>query len=273
MRRLLLLLILPMLSTQSFADYPLTMIQLQSRPVAEVIPVLRPFIDADGSIAGMNDQLIIRTSPNNLAEIRDILRRIDQPPRRLRISVRQSSGSQISRRGVEADVNAMVGKHAKVIVGQPQENGVRLRMKEVRTKSHLDATHTLDVLEGYPAFIATGQAVPVAEQTTVINNNTVHQQHTTRYMNVSSGFYVVARVNGPMVTLELSPRMNRPGIRQDHYDIQQAHTRVSGRIGEWINIGGVSGSTQGTGDGILKYSRTTNDDDRAIELLVEEVPH
>jgi len=271
MKHSLLLLILLTFCAQSAADYPLEIIQLKSRPVAEIIPILQPFIDHDGSIAGMNNQLIIRTSPDNLAEIMKVLQRLDQPPRRLRISVRQSAAGHATQRAVEADVNAMIGKQAKVIVGQPRNDGIRLRMKEARTRSQLDATHTLQVLEGYPAFIATGEAVPVPEQTTVINNNTLHQQITTRYKNVSSGFYVVPRINGARVTLEISPQMNRPGDIQGRYDIQQAHTIVSGRLGEWISIGGVSQSSVEKGHDLLKNSRTTNRDDRTMELLVEEI--
>jgi type II secretory pathway component GspD/PulD (secretin) len=271
MKRFILPLILLICSGQLLADYPLEIIQLRSRPVAEMIPLLQPFIARDGSIAGMHDQLIIRTSPDNLAEIKKILRRLDQPPRRLQISVRQSAGSQVSQRSTQADVNGMIGKQAKVIVGNPHDSGLRLRIKEARTRSHLDATHTLQVLEGHPAFIATGQSVPIAEQTTIINNDTVHQQLTTRYKDVTSGFYVVPRINGSIVTLEVSPHLTRPGNQQGRYEIQQAHTVVSGRLGEWITIGGVSRAAARNGDDILKHAQTASSDDRSIELLVEEL--
>lgn len=271
MKHALLLLILLISCTQSAADYPLEIIQLKSRPVAEIIPVLQPFIDPDGSIAGMNDQLIIRTSPDNMVEIRKILRQVDQPPRRLRISVRQSAGNRSSHRAFKTDVSTLVGKQGKVIVGQPRGDGIRLRIKEAQTNSQLDATHTLQVLEGYPAFISTGQSVPVPEQTTILTNNALHQQITTRYKNVSGGFYVRPRITGTVVTLEISPQMNRPGNIQGHYDIQQAHSVVSGRLGEWISIGGVSLDAVENGDGMSKNTHTTSVDDRTIELLVEEI--
>ncbi len=271
MKHFLLLLTLLVFCTQAAADYPLEIIQLKSRPVAEMIPILQPFIDHDGSIAGMNDQLIIRTSPDNLAEIRKILQRLDQPPRRLRISVRQSSDSQTAHRGSAADINSMIGKHAKVIVGQPQDDGVRLRMKQAKTRSDMDVTHTLQVLEGYPAFIATGQAVAIPEQTTLIHNNTLYQQRTTRYRNVTSGFYVIPRLQGSRVTLEITPQMDRPGNSPGHYEIQQAHTTISGNLGEWIAIGSVNHETHEQERDLLKSTRTTSSDDRTMELLVEEL--
>ncbi|MCW8880707.1 MAG: hypothetical protein OQK92_00240, partial [Sedimenticola sp.] len=77
----------------------------------------------------MNDQLIIRTSPENLSEIRKIIQRLDQPPRRLMIAVRQSGNSQRIEQNNQADINLMVGKHAKVIVGdQNRDNSLRYRI-------------------------------------------------------------------------------------------------------------------------------------------------
>ncbi|WP_428634379.1 secretin N-terminal domain-containing protein [Sedimenticola sp.] len=271
MKRLLFLLILITWFAQAVADYPLEIIQLNSRPVAEVIPILKPFIDKDGSIAGMNNQLIIRTSPDNLVEIKQILRRIDQPPRMLQISVRQSAGNQISQRATQADVNTLLGKHAKVIVGRPQDNDLRLQMKQARTQSAQDATHTLQVLEGHAAFIDTGQSVPVPEQTTIVQNNTIHQQMTTRYKNVTSGFYVIPRVNGSIVTLEITPYMSRTGTTRGQYELQQAHSVVSGKLGEWITLGGTSQSVNRQGDRILKNTHTVSSEERSIELRVDEL--
>ncbi|AKH19868.1 hypothetical protein AAY24_05330 [Sedimenticola thiotaurini] len=271
MRHPLLLLILLFVYGQSAADYPLEIIQLKSRPVAEIIPILKPFIDSDGSISGMNDQLIIRTSAANLAEIRQILQRLDQPPRRLRISVRQFAGNHASQQALGADIDAMVGKQGRVIVGQPGDGDVRLRVKKAQTESHRDVTHTVQVLEGYPAFIATGQSVPIPERTTIVTRNTLRQRTTTQYRDVASGFYVVPRVNGNRVTLEISTEMNRPGNRQGHYDKQQVQSIVSGQLGEWISLGGAARTMGTTGHDILKEARMVSQDDRAIELLVEEL--
>ncbi|MCW8891442.1 MAG: hypothetical protein OQL20_12350 [Sedimenticola sp.] len=273
MSRLAVSLYLVLFCSSLVADYPLEIIQLQSRATDEIIPILKPFIEKDGSLAGMNNQLIIRTSPENLAEIKKVLKQLDQPPRSLMILVRQSAAGDASHRRSQADINLMVGKHAKVIVGDRAQNSnsIQYRIRDAKTQSNLDATHRIQVLEGYPAFIATGQSVPVPEQTTLINNTTVHQQITTRYKNITRGFYVVPRLNGERVTLEISPQMNRPGSIQGHYDIQQAHTTVAGYLGEWIQIGGVTDQQQSESNALLRESRTTNHDNRSIELLVQEI--
>lgn len=271
MKHRLVLLLLLLFSGQAAADYPLEIIRLQSRPVPEVIPLLKPFIEPGGSIAGMNDQLIVRTSPANLVEIKRILQRIDRPPRRLKISVRQSAGLDATDRAVEADVNTMVGKQGRLMVGPSRGDGLQLRMKKARTRSQLDTTHSVQVLEGYPAFITTGESVPIHDQTTLITRHGLHQQTTTRYRDLVGGFYVVPRLNGTLVSLEIAPQLDRPGNIQGHYDIQRAHTVVSGKLGEWISVGGVSRGTLKHGEQLLKDSRTTSQDERLLELLVEEI--
>ncbi|MCG8426249.1 MAG: hypothetical protein MI754_02695, partial [Chromatiales bacterium] len=114
-----LLLIGALISTSAWASYPLEIITLTSRPVSEVLPIIKPFISPDGSVSGMQNQLIIRTSPDNLEEIKEILAKIDTPARRLMISVRQGESTNQQRQGISADISTMVGKNAKVIVGQP----------------------------------------------------------------------------------------------------------------------------------------------------------
>ena len=125
--------------------------------------------------------------------------------------------------------------------------------------------------EGKPAFIATGKSIPITEQSTYISRGRIRQDTTTRYRDATGGFYVIPQLNGDQVTLRISTHMDKP--EQDgSFDIQRVDTAISGRLGEWIPIGGVDeGSNQSGGSTLHRYS-TTNQDDRQIYLLVKEVP-
>lgn len=269
--RFLISVILLIIPLHLLADYPLEIIQLKSRQVSEMIPLLEPFIEADGSIAGMNNQLIIRTSPQNLEEIREILQRLDKPLRRLMISVRQGTFDSTNRYQSQADINVMTGD-GKVVVGQRNNRSeLRYRLRDSSTRREQDITHRLRATEGYPAFIATGQAVPIPEQTTIAGGGTIYRQRTTRYLQSNSGFYVTAHLNDNQVTLEISPQMEHPTGQRGVYTTQQAHTRISGSLGEWITIGGVSQQAGASGADILKESRTSDTDNRIIQVRVEEL--
>ena len=67
----------------------LQVIPLQHRMVDDVIQIIRPLVTPGGTVTGMNNQLIIKTTPSNLAEIKQVLNSIDHAPRRLMITVKQ----------------------------------------------------------------------------------------------------------------------------------------------------------------------------------------
>lgn len=266
------LLLTLLLSQFAWADYPLEIIELKGRTTEEIIPIIQPLVEPDGVVTGMQNQLIIRTSPQNLAEIKKLLQSIDRPPRRLIIYVRQGSASIGRQYGQEVDINSQVGKHTRVMVGEGNgKDGVSYRIRSSGTRSHLDTTQHIRATEGRPAFIVTGKSVPVEEQTTTVSGGVLHQQNTVRYKDVTTGFYVTPRLHDQQVTLDISPHMERASTVQGTYDIQQAHTTVSGRLGEWISIGGATNRTTGNRSGILKESSTRSRDDTNIQLLVEEV--
>ncbi|MBL8540456.1 MAG: hypothetical protein JNK68_08795, partial [Betaproteobacteria bacterium] len=94
----------------------LEVITLRYRTADQVIPLLEPFVDRDGSINGMQNQLIIRTSPANLAEIRKILDQVDARPRQLLITVRQDVDLATAQREAEVSGRVSVGNGASVNV-------------------------------------------------------------------------------------------------------------------------------------------------------------
>jgi type II secretory pathway component GspD/PulD (secretin) len=64
-------------------------IPLQHRVSEEIIPVLQPFLDKQGAVSGIQNQLIVRTTVINLEEIKRLLTEIDVAPRLLIIIVKQ----------------------------------------------------------------------------------------------------------------------------------------------------------------------------------------
>lgn len=172
-------------------DTVLEAINLKHRSVEQVLPFLEPLVHGEGSVSGMHNVLLVRTTPANLAEIRRALEAIDTPPRRLRITVRQD---------VDRD------------------------------------TQQLQVLDGTPAFIAIGRPRPAIERVWVQTPYGGRVVESIAYPNLTTGFYVVPWVSGDRVTLEVSPGRDEPAPGTS-MGSRQAHTKVSGHFGEWIDIG------------------------------------
>ncbi|MGP1676919.1 MAG: secretin N-terminal domain-containing protein, partial [Burkholderiales bacterium] len=69
----------------------LEVITLKYRSAEQVIPVIRPLLAPGGSVSGMQNQLILRTTSANLKDLKKVLASLDTLPRRLMISVRQDA--------------------------------------------------------------------------------------------------------------------------------------------------------------------------------------
>ena len=275
-----LLIIALLWSTAVYAEQAvLEVIPLKYRSVEEVLPVLQPFVGKEGVLSGMNSQLIVRTTPAKMAEIRKILARIDTLPRQLRIVVRQ--GGRIDKQDHGAEVSGQVGTgdvHVTVPARGGRDtsaevDGARARIWRSDDAKQDEDMQEIQVLEGRQAFIRLGLAVPLKETTVVHGGVTSHVVESTRYEEIGTGFYVVPRLNGDQVVLDISPQKERLiGSRGQNIEIQRLVTTVSGRLGEWIELGGLSQQQEDSETGWVYGTGKMSSDTRRVWVKVEERP-
>ena len=255
------------------ADYPLEIIEVKGRPVEQIIPIIKPFISSDGSVAGMNNQLIIRTSVENLAEIRRILEQIDRPPRRLMITVRQGRISAPEAQELSADIMALTGRQGRLATGNPDKDKVvRLSGMHAEAGSRDDLSHRVQTLEDRPTFIATGRRPRLNRSQFYYGGPFVQYGGEIDYLEAVSGFYARVRLSGDRVQIDISPRMERSAAEGAEIDGQQTGTTVSGALGEWIAVGGISGTGFREHTGIGYSGSTRSSLRRDIFLRVDPLP-
>lgn len=256
-------------------------IQLKYRNAEQVLPMIRPLVDKEGAVTGINNQLIIRTTPRNLEQIKSILAQIDTRPRRLMITVKQNARLEDQKTGTGISGNIEIGKDGRVSVkGSKVRPNVEIRqggsevgldVHSTRSISDDATTQKIQVLEGYPAFIQTGSAIPLPQQTIISNGQNTTITNSVTYQDVTTGFNVIPRIQGDQVTLEIQPRKNVLG-HGGTVQIQEAATIVSGRLGEWIEIGGIGQEAHQEGAGTVYSTRSTSNKTGSILLKVEELP-
>ena len=253
MKRVYLSLILIITCSAALAEsMKLEMIPMQHRSIDEIIPVIKPLVAEGGTVTGMNNQLIVKTTPSNLKQIKQVLKQIDYAPRQLMISVRQDiDGNFRNRQGGLSgrynsdNVDITVpdrNRNGTIIEGKDSEGNV-IRYRTIESRSKIEDRNAFRVmtLEGNPAYINTGQSVPIANTTTFLTPGGVVVQDGVEYRDVSSGFYVLPRLQGENVTLAVSPYMQRINPhQQDRFDIQGMETVATGKLGEWMEIGGTA---------------------------------
>ena len=91
------------------------------------------------------------------------------------------------------------------------------------------------------------------------------------YRDLGQGFYAEPRLAGERVTLDISPFNDAPGPGGS-VQTQRLSTTVSGRLGEWIELGGSGQQTNAQGQGALSVGTREVRDNRSVWLKVEEVP-
>jgi type II secretory pathway component GspD/PulD (secretin) len=266
----------------------LEVIPLRYRTADQVIPIIQPMLSREGSVSGFQGQLIVRTTPANLEEIKRILASLDIAPRRLLITVRQDAEATARERA--AEVSGRVGTdQARVIVpesGDRRGGNVVLRDGEDRLRARVFEgqvsesdrnTQSVQVLEGREAFVRIGQSVPVRERQvrrSVVGGQVVEQVvDSTQYRDVTTGFYVLPRISGDRVTLDVSPQRETLSTQlPGGVNVQRAATTISGRLGEWLEIGGLTQDTSGQQSILLGRSSTRASHSSRVLVKVEELP-
>jgi hypothetical protein len=260
-------------------------IELRYRSLEEILPVLQPLVPAPGSVTGLSNRLVVKTSPENLQEIEGVLVALDRPPRRLMITVRQGRQEdgntlqgEVAGTYQGGDVTLRSGRSSParspglVLSHEGDESRGEVRVLSTRRRDEGSAEQRIQVLEGREAFIQSGQSVPVAERQVFHYGGVFGRQDSIRYQEVTTGFYVVPRINGDMVQLDIRPHFAalRPG-GGGSIDVQEARTTVTGRLGEWLAIAATHQQQRQGGQGTTYITRSREQTGHQVFLKVEEM--
>lgn len=276
-----------LLATAVLAQTTVEVIPLKYRNSEQVLPVLQPLLGRESSVTGFQNQLVFRGTATELAQVKRVLASIDTAPRRLLITVRQDADLERSQR--ETEVSGSIGNdHARVTVpgsGSRSGGNIVLRDGDDRLRARVidsqqinrdRSTQTIQVLEGSTAFIRVGESRPVRSRQvvrTVVNGQLVDRVvEGTEYRDANTGFSVLPRVQGDLVTLDINPQRDSfDEQRRGVVNVQRVTTTVSGRLGEWMTLGGIGEARSDSSNVLLGRSSSYVNDQRGVQVKVEEV--
>lgn len=281
--RLALLCVILLLSMPALAAQEVEIIELRHRTVEDVLPVLEPLVEPGGALSGMNGHLIVRTSPGNLQELRKVLSVIDRPARQLLIRVSQNRETSGAGRSLGVSGSVEVGDNVRVVApggNTPGGTGVEVRSggsaagvygQDVRRSASSGADQFVRVMDGGEAFIRVGRSLAVPFRRVEMRPGGVRASQGVVYVDIGQGFSAVPRLSGDRVTIEISPQFDSLAGRGRDVETQSLSTTVTGRLGEWIELGGGASRTEeNTGSATGAATQETRDT-RSVWLLVEEV--
>jgi type II secretory pathway component GspD/PulD (secretin) len=259
------------------AQEKLEVFPLKNRSAEELIPIIRPLLGHNETVTGMRQRLIVRASPGKLEEVKALLEKIDGQLKNLRITVKQGLRSQLN--GFEAEVSGEVpiGDSGRVIIN-PREKGRvivegksgTVQGKFSKRKFLLDEMNTqvVTTLEGNPATIYIGQQIPFKTTESVRSGSTVTQFESTQFKDVQTGFRVLPQIRGDQVIMKISPQQSR--ITNGGIETTGLDTVIRGRVGEWVELGGLNQNRDEQGSGIANRNTSRKIEKRSVFIKVEQ---
>jgi len=236
----------------------LTVFDLKHRRAEEIIPVLQPLLEQGGALTGQDYKLFVRASPGNVAQLRSAVEQLDKQQRQMLVSVRRGSARDIERE--QASVSGTVR------TDRPRADvTVRAGQGTLRTQS--SSVSSVQVLDGSSAFIATGTSVPMVTSVAVGGGRRPFVAGTVEQRDLQRGFMVTPRIRGNEVILEIEQQDER--VSGGNIQTQTLNTQIIGKLGSWIQLGGVSESSSSTDSGILSRSYGTSSNELSIWVKVD----
>lgn len=214
----------------------LTIIDLRHRPAGELLPILQPMAGPGVALSGMDYRLLVRGSPGEVARIRELLAVLDRAPRQLLVSVRYADDAGDRSAAIAADADRV-----------HHDTSVDVRARAGAGAVDERSLNSVRVLEGNVAHISAGQSVPVITVIAAPRHRRAGGKGiaTTEYRDLTSGFDVLPRVNGERVVLQISGQQQRlVDAGTASAAVQYVDTTITGKLGEWIDLGGISSSVE-----------------------------
>ena len=259
------------------------------RLLDEVIPIIEPFLIPEATATARGYKLIIRSTPENLEQVKEIIKEVDAGLRQLTITV--SIGQYIDK--IENKTQAQIiaelennGGQARLDSGaisdsdtvgaivrgekKTDESKVKAKVKtsNTTTRRSKPVVQTIRSTEGRWATIRAGKSIPVIERTRN-PDGTVTQ--TVRYRGATTGFKILPRIQ-PDNKVALYIRPHQVNVSQEgrgQFDTSRMETNVVGELGKWIPIGNMHELSSGQITSGLSSTRTRSERNDSVQVKIE----
>jgi type II secretory pathway component GspD/PulD (secretin) len=261
LKKLLALIFISLLNSSAFAaDTVIEVIPLGNRPAFEIIPLLAPLLGDTAQLIDNGSNLLLKTTPDKLAEIKAIVSQLDVRQNNLIITVMQS------RQTTADELNAAVRAQLNVSANDPLKSGGRIigHLYQTQEKDADKNIQTVRTLEGIPAHIQVGNAYPIQ------NFSVYGYPSGTQYTEATTGFAVTPRLAGQQVTLSVAPWSDK--MRgQGQIQTQNAQSTIRINLGEWVELGGAGENTSASANSTVVNTRQAGGSQMRILVKVDRV--
>jgi len=263
-----LLFALMMMSFSAFAETEFKIITLQHLFASDLLPIVEPMVGADGAANGMNNQLIVRATPDRMREIEAIVAKLDVARVNRKITVKASNNVQTQQERTEASGAVNVGKVTVASDRRAAPNTGRVELDRNSSNSTQNSNQFVSVLDGERAFIRVGQSVLFTQEWVTITRRYVQIDRTTDWQEIATGFAVRPRTVGNQVELEITPRIAKLNS-SGYIDFEDLKTTLRVNLGDWVDIGGTMQTNDEVSRKILGLQNISSQQKSNLVIKVE----
>lgn len=243
---------------------------LQHRFADDILPLLQPFSGEDGAVTGMQNHIIVRASPEKMAEIEQMIATLDVAQQNLKITISHQNNLSATRDGLAVSGQKRIGNVVVRTNRYPRNapGGVQVDIENNRSNTQINSDQFMNVLDGQSAFIRVGQSIPFTQEWINYTHRYVTIERTTDFVDITTGFAVRVRSIGNQVELEITPRIAQLN-QQGFIDFDSLSTVVRVNKGEWFNLGGTMQQKDEVSHAILSHQNLNQTKSSALFIKVD----
>lgn len=252
MKKVWIFLLLSLFCSYASAQTEFKIITLQHRFAQDLLPVVQPMVGEGGTASAINNQLLVRATPERMVAIEQAVAALDVSRKNVRITISHDDMQQarLDRLGISGRVRS---GDVRMGVGEVQpgmRDGAQLDVDRGQTSMSQRGSEFVTVLDGERAFIRVGQSVPYTQQWALFTQRYLSIQQTTEFRDITTGFAVRPRYIGDQLELEIAPRIARFN-NSGFIDFEELATTVRVTPGQWFDLGGTMKSKDEVSRAIL----------------------
>lgn len=252
------------------AETQFKIITLQHRFAEEILPAIKPLVGDDGTATAMQNNLIVRTSNNNMAEIEQLVSSLDTVRQNLKITIRRNNNNDIRQKHSEITSQKRIGNVTIGTGSRPinHSGAMTLDIENYQSKRNLNSEQFIRVTDGEMAFISVGQSIPYTQEWINLTNRYIGVQRGTVFVNIDTGFTIRPRTIGNKVQLEITPRFSQLN-RNGFIDFTTLTTTIQINRNEWFDIADTMQQKDEVSNAILNWQSNNQSFNDQLLIRVE----
>jgi hypothetical protein len=213
-------------------------IKLQHKPAEDIIPLIEPLLPKNAVISGEGYKIILKTTAENLPQVKQLIAELDIPLRQLQIAVSLDPVVLQQHTTLPAYSTDITGKEKTSPAPTAQSDAIQIY--KTQGQQATTGLQVIQVLQDRWTMIRTGQSIPVMNR---VRNPDGTITESISYQQVNQGLRIRPHLAGKEVVLGVQPfyeAASQSDTGRQLYYKQERQTKT--RLGTWISIDTTTGN-------------------------------